>query len=229
MNLRSNVIDARGVTRVEIFATIVGLMLIFVVTVGLTGAEAAKAAACHNNLRQLGRALLCYADDNAGMFPPRTANPAWPKRLRPYYKQLSILTCPADGPTPASFGGLSTNVADAAPRSYIFNGWSDYFSTHGLPLSQPFPESAINEPAQTILFGEKVPESFHYWFDYLQGDDLFELENGRHYRSSNGSSDGASNHAFADGSVRLLKRGAAFQPVLLWAVEREFRRFQAAQ
>lgn len=213
----------RGLTRLEVVVSMVVLILLFVMTTGLTRAEMSKTAGCNNNLRQLSIALLSYADDNAGFFPPRRAGPAWPESLRPYYKQITILTCPSDGPNPFSFGSGSTNIADAAPRSYLLNGWSDYFSAHGLPLTRSFPESAINEPAQTILFGEKFTQSGHYWFDYVAGDDFQEVENGRHLRSGNSASSGASNHAFADGSVRLLKWGAAFEPVNLWFVVPELR------
>jgi hypothetical protein len=182
--------DRTALTRIELLALTAALILLGAVTVAMTSAEASRVAACHNNLRQLGRALLCYADDNGGYFPPHTANPAWPERLRLYYRDVSILTRPSDGLYPASLGSASTNLGDAAPRSYILNGWSDYFAEHGVPATAPFPASAITEPAQTILLGEKVSGSGHYWFDYSQGDDLADLENGRHHRSGNGSATG---------------------------------------
>jgi hypothetical protein len=210
-------------TRIELVATLAALGVLLSVTAAMTSAEPAKTATCHNNLRQLGVALLSYADDNAGNFPPRVTNPAWPERLRPYYKQTAVLTCPSDGPNPRSLAANPTNVADAAPRSYILNGWSDYFAVHVSPSAQPFPASAIREPSQTILLGEKVESSSHFWFDYSAGDDFSELDNGRHHRASRDSSSGASNHAFADGSVRLVKWGAAFNPVNLWFVEPVWR------
>jgi hypothetical protein len=211
-----------ALVRIELVALTFAGLLLCALTVAMTGSESSRAASCHNNLRQLGRALLCYADDNSGYFPPRASNPLWPERLRLFFKDVSILTCPSDGPHPASFGSGSTNLADASPRSYILNGWNDYYAGLPPPTAQ-FPASAIVEPAQTILFGEKATESGHFWFDYWQGDDFIELENGRHYRSGKTSGTGASNHAFADGSVRLLKWGAAFSPVNLWFVEPELR------
>ena len=210
-------------TRIDFLASLAALSLLIMITAGMTRAEPARTAACHNNLRQLGLALLSYADDNAGTFPPRGLNPAWPERLRPYYKQLAILTCPSDGPNPRSLPVNPTNAADSAPCSYILNGWDDYFAAGGLPFTTPFPESAIAEPAQTILFGEKVEESSHFWFDYAQSDDFSDLEMGRHHRSGNSVPSGASNYSFADGSVRLLKWGAALYPVNLWNVVPEWR------
>ena len=216
-------------TRIELIASVAAVALLGCTTLPLLAATrgGSERAGCFNNLRQLGIALLSYADDNGGTFPPRGVRPFWPERLRLYYKEIAILTCPSDGPRPQSSLGSPTNIADASRRSYILNGWNDYFSKHGLPLTQPFPESAIAEPAQTILFGEKATDSGHFWFDYNQIDDFTVLENGRHFRSGSNSASGASNHTFADGSVRLLKWGTAFYPTNLWAIEPEFRTFQA--
>src|ERR1051325_3931897 len=210
MNLLVHVTDARGITRLEIAATLAALGLLLVLTAGMTRAEPAKTAACFNNLRQLGRAALAYADDNDDKLPPRSPMSYWPGRLRPYYKELALLVCPSDAPYPHSgSGGFGTNTADAAPRSYILHGWRDYWSTHyggfGPASTNGFPMSAIREPARTILFGEKASPSLHYWFDLAFGDDVFELEMGRHYRAAADSASGASNHALADGSVQLLK------------------------
>ena len=52
-----------------------------------------------------------------------------------------------------------------APRSYIFNGFNDYFQMLATNNST-MPESAINEPTDTILFGEKESNSGHWWMDY---------------------------------------------------------------
>jgi hypothetical protein len=175
---------------------------------------------CFNNLRQLGLAALKYADENDSAFPSRRL-PAWPTKLLHYYGTTNILLCPEDGPNPATFG--PTN-ADAAPRSYIMNGWSDYFGSLPSPTNV-MPISAIDEPAQTIVFGEKETTSGHFWMDYLAFDDLSELNQGRHYASRPNHSDGYSNHAFADGSVRLLKFGEAFFPIGLWFVDPQWRNF----
>src|SRR5229473_4086783 len=98
---------------------------------------------CVNNLRQLGMAALIYSSENDGMFPPRASNTGWPSRLQRYYGDLAVLRCPNDASSPRTFG--TQNPADAAPRSYIFNGWDDYFAFS--PTNQAvFPESAIRFP-----------------------------------------------------------------------------------
>jgi prepilin-type processing-associated H-X9-DG protein len=61
--------------------------------------------------------------------------------------------------------------------------------------------------------------------DFLQGklgDDLEELEHGRHGRTSNSRGQG-SNYAFADGSTRFLKYGRSLSPLNYWAVTQTWR------
>ena len=80
-------------------------------------------------------------------------------------------------------------------------------------------------PADTIIFGEKRTGSPHAYMDFLQGDqgnDIEELEHGRH---GGGSSPRGrtSNYAFADGSARSLKFGRSITPVNLWATTDKWR------
>ncbi len=210
-------------TRADALAMAAGLALLAIVAVAMTPREAAQRAACHNNLRQLGVATFEYADEHQGLLPPRRA-PRWPAELRPYYPGLQILLCPADGPAPFTFGFPMTN-ADAAPRSYLMNRWNDLLlARHGSPFAiNAVPWSAIAEPGQTIVFGEKPTESGLAWFDLMedQGNDLWESENARHFRRS--ATDGASNHLFADDIVRLLRYSESLFPTYLWAVMPEWR------
>jgi prepilin-type N-terminal cleavage/methylation domain-containing protein len=128
--------------------------------------ESGKRIGCVNNLRQLGLSAMMYADDNDGFFPARTLDPpgGWPSVLRDGYKDLKILRCPSDGVNPATVT-TSKFPADAAPRSYIINGFNDYFeeTTPGwassMPASSRMPEAGIRLPSETILFGEKLTES----------------------------------------------------------------------
>jgi hypothetical protein len=210
-------------TRVELVAASLALVLLAVISLPSLAATRgdSQRAGCFNNLRQIGLAAFQYADENNEAFPPRRF-PAWPAQLRTYYPSTNILVCPADGPNPASFGFAE---ADAAPRSYIMNGWNDYFSArYGTPIStNPVPLSALREPSQTIVFGEKATESPHFWLDYASFDDVQELEQRRHFSSGSNGADGASQYAFADGSVRLLNYGQSLFPILLWATEPEWR------
>jgi prepilin-type N-terminal cleavage/methylation domain-containing protein len=194
--------------------------------------EAGKRISCLNNLRQLDLALLMYADDNEGRYPSRSSVARWPTQLQPAYRTLPLLRCPSDGKDPKT-NPSDPNLypADAAPRSYIINGWNDYFlvstgnqvvtAYDGLFLR----ENAVAHPTETVAFGEKETESLHYYMDFLEGNgnDVEELELSRHSGRGAKTRSGGSNHAMLDGSVSFLKFGSSLSPLNLWAVTDTYR------
>ena len=181
--------------------------------------EKGRQTKCLNHIRQLSLALTLYADDNNGQTPPRRRTPdTWVKRLQPYYIMKDILRCPSD------------RGRDA--RSYIINGWNDYFETNLNPTDFAryqdwrWPEgmklAAIPYPSETIVFGEKKTGSGHYHVDLEQGkgNDITEIAQNRHAASAHGvdGKSGGANYAFVDNSVRMLPYGRAVNPINLWAV-----------
>lgn len=200
--------------------------------------ESAFRIRCANNLHQLGMALTMYADDYNGGFPPRTNAYRWPTLLQDGYKDLNILICATDqmrGKPPTDTS--SQTLPDKSPRSYIINGWNDYFwhatgstdtsAYNGLSMK----ENSINKPSETVTFGEKKnleappPEiriSMHYFMDLTEGkgNDADQVERGCHStpRAGSLSKSGGSNYAFADGSARFLRYGKDVWPQNLWAV-----------
>ncbi|MDD5140557.1 MAG: prepilin-type N-terminal cleavage/methylation domain-containing protein [Verrucomicrobiales bacterium] len=191
--------------------------------------ETARKISCLSQMRQLGLSLIMYVDENQGHFPPRANTNRWPARLKDGYQQTKILVCPTDPPNPATLTNTAY-PADSAPRSYIINGWNDYFFAQGgdiwtryqsgdatLILSQ----NVIRQPSDTIAFGEKDHDSPHYYMDFEEYDDLLQLDQSKHSTSvkdAKGNGGGGSNYAFTDGSSRFLKFGKAFNPVNLWGV-----------
>jgi ribosome-associated heat shock protein Hsp15 len=174
-------------------------------------------------------ALTMYADDFDGQFPPRRRAPTnWVTELRAYYGDKQVLKCPND--------------SWREERSYIINGWNDYFEN---TLSRSdferfrqwrwpngMKQSAIPNPSETIAFGEKRTGSRHYHVDLTQGtrrdvtagNDVTEVAQDRHKASGGGNGkSGGANYAFADGSVRFLHYGQAIKPVNMWAVMDEWR------
>ena len=183
--------------------------------------EAGKRIACVNNLRQLGLASMMYVNDNQGSFPPRSDGDRWPNRLYDNYgKSIKVLLCPDDGLnglTPATGDG-SNNVADASPRSYLINGWNDYFN--GMNIGDSLKENVITHPSETILFGEKHTTNMDYYMDFIEGygNDQERVEQSRHMSNGAGSHTGGSNYTFTDGSVNFLKFSKSLSPMNLWAV-----------
>jgi prepilin-type N-terminal cleavage/methylation domain-containing protein len=204
--------------------------------------ETARRISCVNNLKGLSASAVMYVDDNRGVCPPRSAVERWPAEFQGNFKEVRLLRCPTDGPQTPSTGATDTNrfPADAAPRSYIINGWNDYFKR---TMSDPdfqgymsaasqtcFRLSVIPHPSDTVLLGEKKTSSPHYYMDLLEpgrstdfpgvvlGNDETELEQGRHVGLGPGTRSGGSVHAFADGSARFIKYWRALGPLNLWCV-----------
>jgi prepilin-type N-terminal cleavage/methylation domain-containing protein len=192
--------------------------------------EAGRRISCVNGIRQLGLSAKMYTDDDEDYFPARNLPNAWTTALQPYYKDLRLLRCPSDGPNPAHSINDPSWPADSAPRSYIINGWNDYFQetmTNGFSMGgimgKTVKESVIKYPSETILFGEKKTDSIHYYMDFLEppiGNDVDELEHARH---NGGTRAGGSDYAFADGSARYLRYGQCLAPLNLWAVTETWR------
>ena len=203
--------------------------------------ESGRRIACVNNLRQLEVSLRMYVDENDGYYPPRSSTVRWPHELRDGYRSLSLLLCPSDGrggQVPQT-GGTDTNryPADASPRSYIINGWNDYFvetldtgSWDNYINSGTYPrglkENAIRKPSETVAFGEKDTDSGHFYMDFLEGpigNQVEELNQTRHASGGPKSRAGGSDYAFVDGSVSFLKFGRSLTPINLWAVMDDYR------
>ena len=182
--------------------------------------EQGKRIQCVNDERQFALATVLFVDDNEGRYPPRASGPGdprWPELLRRYYTETRLLACPSDN---GNFGTTTTN-ADAAPRSYLINGWNDELEAQtgsanpGTYGGKSIRDTDLKRPAETILFGEKLSGSQHYYMDLFEsvGNDFTEVEQSRH--SGRGAA-GGSNYAFADGSVRYLKFGKMLDPENLW-------------
>ena len=201
--------------------------------------ETARRTKCLNNTRQLGLAHVLYADDYNGHYPPRGgANGNWPTQLLPYYQEIDLLRCPSDkrqGPGNANANNQRTDrdiPPDEAFRSYIINGWNDYFEKimgRGFSMSAiagaSMKESGISNPSQTIVMGEKKSDSDHFYMDFLegQGNDVDQIERARHGSTQQRSTAGGSVYTFADGSSRYIKYRGVLYPLNLWSVTDHFR------
>jgi len=120
---------------------------------------------CVNNQKQIGIALAMYVHDHEGMYPPRTHPNRWCDRLLDGYQNVKLLWCPEDrNPRTTS---MNTNgwPAAASPRSYVMNGYNDYFNDEPVPIrcavldlhgkdGQMAVQDLVLDTTDTIIFGD---------------------------------------------------------------------------
>jgi prepilin-type N-terminal cleavage/methylation domain-containing protein/prepilin-type processing-associated H-X9-DG protein len=223
MSGRFKVQTGRGFTLIELMVVVavIGILAALLLPAVSRAKERGKSTSCLSNLRQLDMAATMYAGDNHDELPPRFFIPYWVLPLQPYYRDVALLKCPTE--------------RDGSGRSYIINGWNDFFERNlsaedfAKFMAFQWPDgmklSKIPSPAETVLFGEKRTGSPHAYMDFLQGvqgNDLEELEHGRH-GAGNSPRGRSSNYGFADGSARSLKFGKSITPVNLWATTDKWR------
>jgi prepilin-type N-terminal cleavage/methylation domain-containing protein len=197
--------------------------------------EAANRIKCVNNIRQLELSLKLYVDDNTGLYPPRTNAYRWPTLLQESYRTTNLLLCPTDvlrGRPLSDFSSLSPT--DRASRSYLINGWNDYFKDilsagdFAAYMNAVYPRASVKEtmviePSATIIFGEKKNEplpAMDYYMDLEEGvgNDVDKVEQACHSVSPRKRARaGGSNFALVDGSVKFCKFGTTVWPLNLWA------------
>jgi len=192
--------------------------------------ESGRRISCLNNLKQLSLAAQMFVNDNQGAYPPRSSSDRWPDKFYDDYgKNIKMLLCPDETATPDTFG--DSTVADSAPRSYIINGWNDYFQNaasdpQGLNEGDSMKEDAIKYTSDTIVLGEKTDAHADFYMDLnegLTGNDFGGILNQSRHDSHGtdgvtGTGSGGSNHAMADGSARFIKFPQSVTPINMWAI-----------
>ncbi len=211
--------------------------------------EKARQISCLSSLRQFGLAQKIYSSDFNDQFPHRGGSaqqPArWPAQMYDSYgRNVKMLLCPTEagnGKTPNSDTN-SPLFADAAPRSFLMNGFDDYYSQKlGIPIPpndwgtlEPAisaapaaaKEQEIIHPSDTVVLGEKKSDARDYYMDIFEngGNDTTGIaEESRHNSRGDDTMTGGSNYSFADGSARFVKFRQSFNPVNLWCVSDDAR------
>ena len=201
----------RGFTLIELLVVIaiIAILAALLLPALSNAKERGKRTVCINHLKQLNLAATMYVMDNDGYYPSCNSSDKWPQAIRAGYDNLKLLACPVD----TSIKGVVDPAAsaDAAPRTFIMNGWTDYFDTLTQPvLSEVMPESVIESPSETVIFGEKKDSLGDFRMDLKTTNQLTVLEQKRHASGSD--------YAFADGSTHFLAAGKTLSPINLWGV-----------
>ena len=209
-------VSGRGFTLIELLVVIaiIAILAAMLLPALSRSKQSAKRIVCVNHLKQLALATVMYVMENENYYPSSNSPDKWPQATRPGYDNLRLLVCPDD--TSITYAATNTASADLAPRSFLINAWTDYFDLLPQPVaSEVMPESVIQDPSETILFGEKQEGQGDFLMDLRTANQVTVLEQSRHA--------GGANYAFADGSVRFLRFGKCLSPVNLWGVTPEAR------
>lgn len=234
--LKRVTMPVRAFTLIELLVVIAIISILAAMILPALGSakEYGRRVSCLNNHKQLGLSVILYLDETEGQYPPRV-KPTWVERLFPFYQTIKLLKCPSDPIFPTGPEGNTPELAPNAARTYIINGWDDYFKTtlkpedwlnfldHKYPIGMP--ESYVKYPSETVIFGEKLTESRHFHVDIYQGlgNDITEIDHGKHSSRGRAGTGGGSNYTFTDGHAEYVRYGATLNPVNLWAVTEAWR------
>ena len=227
-------------TLIELLVVIAIIAILAGILLPALGAAKAKGEStkCLNHERQISMAAKLYAADFNGGYPPRMDTKRWPTQLKPYYSTLQILQCPTEVKQRDKSVRRTNSVniqPDDAIRSYIMNGFNDYFvkGTAAADMAQivgrQVIEDNIKQPTLTILLGEKKSISDNYYMDLLEGvgNHVDQIERSRHstrkQKMDAVTKNGGSNYGFIDGHAEFLRYRNTVYPMNLWAVDEQLR------
>jgi prepilin-type N-terminal cleavage/methylation domain-containing protein/prepilin-type processing-associated H-X9-DG protein len=136
-----------GFTLIELLVVIaiIALLAAILFPVFARARENARKTTCASNVKQIGLAILQYAQDNDEILPPVAYEDdagddyQWPGLIAPYLKGAQILKCPGDARSKIISYGLNETA---------FVDWEDDPSEPSLSLAE------FDHPARTVMVGD---------------------------------------------------------------------------
>jgi len=195
----------KGFTLIELLVVIaiIAILAAILFPVFARAREKAKQTSCLSNMKQMGLAVLSYAQDydellprDAGYQPPvmvlddvPDVRAYWWQGLEPYMKNLQILSCPSETNRRVYSGGVSDPRYDI---DYTVN-WLDV----GVPLAE------IQYPAANIFLVEGT-NNYCRWFCNATCAAAYGAGN---YAWTTTRHNGMSNYLFIDGHAKSIAIG----------------------
>ncbi|MHB8997616.1 MAG: DUF1559 family PulG-like putative transporter [Armatimonadota bacterium] len=202
----------RGFTLIELLVVIaiIAILAAILFPVFAKAREKARQSSCLSNVKQIGLAIMQYAQDYDEIMPYASAwgTPArnWNIWLDPYVKNTQIFQCPSFSGSTLGYGWNYQNFG------YWSSGSSTFYNNPGCALGK------INQPADTIIIGDN-PDTGMYGAGgaFLYGPtqsspptDGIGNVSGRHNEGGN--------YGFCDGHAKWLSRSVAAGQDRLWTL-----------
>lgn len=179
MNLRPRCCahDPQAFTLLELLVVIVivAVLASFLLPVFGRTKEQASVVETLSNMKQMGTAMLSYANDNNYVLPNRVLDgandPKWPAVLQPYVQGYGVYSSPIP-----DVQGKSYRVSDQTLylnnrtnyTSYIYNGMNDIGARDNAAATVR--TNAIADASETILLGIPNPQTGNFYMDFSDGD-----------------------------------------------------------
>jgi prepilin-type N-terminal cleavage/methylation domain-containing protein/prepilin-type processing-associated H-X9-DG protein len=224
----------RGFTLIELLVVIaiISILAAILYPVFSRVREKGRQAACISNARQLGLAIMMYAQDYDECYPGRWTGwvdpPATPERayigwrtlVQPYVRNVDVFRCPSNPnhDIVAAVDVFDRYLHPPIRTSYSCNG--DPRVIGGLAPMGPGIESLtlaqVDHPSQLILITEnqnpRLEVCLLCGYDsqgHLAAPELF------------AGHSGLTDYVFADGHAKALKPTATGYPINMWAVNKQ--------
>lgn len=187
-----------------IILAVVGVLATLILSAIGHGTVSANTVKCLSNQKQIGQALLNYAQEYQGSFPPTThttgswrREQSWIFELAPFLGDVdAIRLCPADPPA------RQKRIRDLRATSYVLNDLVFDSPDYNNILKIPLPSRTL---ILFILSENRAPSTTR---DHIHGSEwnswtvaLNDIEPDRHRRGSRDTSrlKGSANYLYADG------------------------------
>lgn len=192
----------RGFTLIELLVVIaiIAILASILFPVFARAREKARQSSCSSNVKQIGLAILSYAQDYDEQLPyyALTISGAtwyWPMEIYPYVKNTQLFTCPSRKAAGQVWPGPGTPTSSSC--GYGFNGSGCGYS--GISLG------AINDPSSTIPLAESYNvHKYTYLYNTTYVGATFTQASSTNAAGADAPHNGGENCLFGDGHVKWM-------------------------
>ncbi len=205
---RTNRTRQTGFTLIELLVVIaiIAILAAILFPAFAKARESARRASCSSNEKQIGLAILQYAQEWDEHYPMRyEQNHGWDQTIQPYLKSVDLFKCPSNTNSALPLS-LAVDGFPQVNRSYEGNEriFGESWATGALSIA------AVDAPATKIMVGES-----NTFYGYMYPDWSNAANNNIPTTGFAGHL-GTWNCLFADGHVKSLRPTQTGTPINMW-------------